>query len=99
MCLKIDLPKVEELEHELNYCSVHFATHFLYALEIVAYKHPEESIRAIAYAYYYRVVYELWHFRVETETNLDIRLSDVDRSPTVKECPKDIRKDKYINLG
>jgi hypothetical protein len=99
MCSKNELPTVEEMEHELNYCSVHFATHFLYALEIVAYKHSEETIRNLAYRYYKGIISELWHLHVEKEEELDIRLSDVDRQPAIKECPKDTRKDKYINLG
>lgn len=99
MCSRTDLPLVEELEHGINYCSVHFATHFLYALEIVGYKHKEEHVRNIAYRYYDGIVNELWHLHIEKEEELDVRLSDVDRQPTVKECLKDERKDKYINLG
>lgn len=99
MCSMAELPKLEELEHELNYCSVHFATHFLYAVEIVAYKHSDQDVRAIAYSYYSRIVSELWHLRVETEKNLNIRLSDVDREPEIKECPKDAKNDKYIYRG
>lgn len=99
MCSKLGLPSLEELEHELNYCSVHFATHFLYALEIISYKHPESCIRDIAIQYYGGILSELWHLHIETEQELDIRLSDVDRQPIIKECPKDPKKDKYINLG
>jgi hypothetical protein len=99
MCNKIKMPTIEELEHELNYCSVHFATHFLYCMEIIAYYHPEDSIRKTAYRYYEGIVGELWHLRIETESKLDIRLADVDREPTIKECPKDSKQDKYINYG
>lgn len=99
MCDKKELPTVEELEHELNYCSVHFATHFLYALEIVAYYHPEASIQIQALRYYSGIVNELWHFNIENKTQLDTRLADVDRQPVIKECPKDEKMDKYIANG
>ena len=99
MCSKLGLPSLEELEHELNYCSVHFATHFLYGMEIIAYKHPESCIRDTAFQYYFGITSELWHMHVETVGELDIRLADVDREPIIKECPKDSRKDKYINFG
>lgn len=99
MCDKKKLPTVEELEHELNYCSVHFATHFLYALEIIAYYHPNLCIQKQALRYYAGIVCELWHFHIETKNNLDIRLADVDRKPVIKECPKDEKMDKYIANG
>lgn len=89
MCEKKKLPKLEDLEHELNYCSVHFATHFLYALEIIAYKHPFPKERKTALRYYEGVIAELWHLGIESEEELDIRLSDVDREPIVKECPRE----------
>lgn len=99
MCNKAEIPKVEDLEHEMNYCSVHFATHFLYAIEIIAYKHPDKCTRSIAKRYYEGIVEELWHLRVEDETQLDNRLADVNRKPTIKECPKNQSQDKYINFG
>lgn len=99
MCNKKEMPTIEELEHEINYCSVHFATHFLYALEIIAYCHPEQPIRCRAMYYYRGIVEELWHLKIESKEQLYTRLADVDRAPVVKQCPVDERADKYINYG
>lgn len=99
MCNKTKFPSIEELEHELNYCSMHFVTHFLYAMEIIAYKHPENSVKIIAKRYYEGIVEEILHFKIESKEQLDNRLSDVDRVPFIKECPKDETKDVYINSG
>lgn len=99
MCEKNILPNVEEIEHEINYCSVHFATHFLYAMEIIAYKHPDKKIREKAYSYYESIVKHQWHFNTETEDQLDNRLADVDRSEKINKCPKNVKDDKYINYG
>jgi len=78
----------EGLEHELNYCSMHFTTHFLYAIEIIKYKHPEKEVRRIASNYYRGVVVEICHFDIETEKSLDVRLSDVDKEEEeITECP------------
>ena len=99
MCEKKTLPEIEDIENEINYCSVHFATHFVYALEIIAYKHPEDCIKRIAQKYYNKIVSELWHFNIESEFDLDTRLADVDRKPVIKECPKDESKDRYLRIG
>ena len=96
MCKKKQLPELADIENEINYCSVHFATHLVYGLEIIAYKHDDPEIRSIAMKYYSGIVCELWHFRSETEDRLDIRLSDVDRKPKIKECPKDEKDDPYL---
>jgi len=99
MCTKKEMPEVEELEHELNYCSVHFASHFLYALEIIGYMHPDSEIRALGIKYYEGITKDLWHFNCETKKQLKIRLADVDHTPVVKECPKEEYNDRYINYG
>lgn len=96
MCRKDELPLIEDLENEINYCSVHFATHFVYALEIVAGKHPDREIGRIAFNYYRGIVAELWHFNLETNKELDIRLADVDREPVIPECPVDESEDTYL---
>jgi len=97
MCSKIKLPSWEDLDNEINYCSVHFATHFLYALEIIAYKHPEPKVKQKAMILYQGIVHYQMHFNPETQEQLDIRLADVDRTPKIKECPKDESKDRYIS--
>ncbi len=77
MCRKKGLPTFLDLTNELNYCSMHFATHLLYALEIIGYKHPNQEIRDIAFGYYSNVVEGVYHFNPETEKELDVRLADV----------------------
>lgn len=81
MCSKDDLPSIEDLENELNYCSMHFVTHFLYGLEIIGYKHPESQIATIAWRYYKSFVEEICHFGLETEKQLDVRLADNAKVP------------------
>lgn len=98
MCDKKKMPTYEELEHELNYCSVHFATHFLYALEIIGQMHPDRCVQDIAFGYYESIVCGLWHFNIETEIELKTRLADVNREPVIKKCPKE-SYDCYINKG
>lgn len=93
MCDKGKLPTIEDLENEINYCSVHFATHFVYSLEIIAYKHPELCIRQIAMNYYRGLVQEIWHFKMEDEDELDVRLADVDKPKKLPQCPVN---DRYV---
>ncbi len=85
MCRRKRLPKWEKLENELNYCSVHFFTHFLYALEIIGYKHPEEDKRTIAMGYYENLVNSMSHLNIETEKELDLRLADMEDVPLLFE--------------
>jgi len=91
MCSKKDLPSLEDIENEINYCSMHYTTHFCYALEIIAYKYPltdkkNMNVRQIAMNYYRGIVAELLHFGIETEEDMSIRLADVGREP-IKKCP------------
>lgn len=96
MCRKEKLPDWTDLENELNYCSLHFTTHFLYALEIVHYKHPEETVRKQAGFFYWGIVREMCHFEVEREKELDVRLADVEEVPDIKDFALDILKECEI---
>jgi hypothetical protein len=95
MCKKDGLPTPEDLENELNYCSMHCVTHFLYALEIIGYRHPDKEVRRIAYNLYKDLVWGIMHFNVEASNDLHRRLSDVDREIEVQVCPPE-SKDRYI---
>lgn len=95
MCRQSELPTFNILDNELNYCSVHFATHFLYALEIIGYKHPDEDVRRIAIGYYANIVESLWHLNAEQEREMDIRLADVTREEPPAPCPPR-RRDSYL---
>lgn len=70
-----DLPSLQDIEKEFEFCSIHFATHFLYALEIIGYKHPDVEPSNIALDYYKGLVRGM-HFNVEFEEEMDKRLDD-----------------------
>lgn len=92
MCRKKELPSFMDLQNELNYCSMHFATHFLYSLEIIGYKHPNQEIRDIAFGYYSNIVEGTYHFNLEKEKELDIRLSDKEEVQTLKDLVETSKK-------
>jgi len=91
MCRKKELPAFEDLHNEVNYCSMHFSTHFLYSLEIIGYKHPNKEVRDIAFGYYFNLVEGYYHFNVETEKELDIRLADKEEVQSLEEFIKETR--------
>lgn len=102
MCKKIDLPTWEDLDNEFNYLTIHFATHFLYALEIIGYKHPDPDVRKTAKTLYEGLVNLQMHLNIEREEDLDRRLADVSKkelpdifkeAPQPKVCPTN---DRYI---
>jgi hypothetical protein len=58
---------LSELEHELEYLSLHYFGHFIHALEIIGYMHPDEGKRFIAnYAYNYCCT-QILHLPIEPE--------------------------------
>ena len=73
---EVKLPTLDDIEYELEYCTLHFVFHFVYGLEIMAYKHPDKSIRDQAMYYYKGISEEILHFNIETEDQLDKRLVD-----------------------
>lgn len=54
---------------------LHFQTHFMHAVEIMGYKHPDIHVREWWNYIYHRFV-SAWHLNAETEEELDNRLSD-----------------------
>ncbi len=72
----VPLPSLDEIEYELEYCTLHFTFHFTYGLEIIAYKHPEAEIRKTAMYFYKGIIEEILHFNIETEEQMDGRLQD-----------------------
>ena len=67
-----------------------------YALEIIAYKHPDGEVAATAWKLYNGITSELLHFNPETKEQLDIRLSDVDRPKKPVPCPINETEDPYL---
>lgn len=53
----------------------HYTTHFMHAVEIVGYKHPDLEIREFWFDLYVRMVHAL-HTWPETEAQMDLRLGD-----------------------
>jgi hypothetical protein len=102
MCRKDSIPGWAELDNEINYLTLHYVTHFIYAIEIVAYKHPNEEVQAIAMELYEGLVKYQMHFEIESEDAMDTRLADVDdkvmpdifaEAPRPPKCPIN---DSYI---
>jgi hypothetical protein len=62
------LRSVDELPH-------HYQMHFMHAVEIVGYKHPDLFVRAWWHKTYLRLVHD-FHLFPESEADLDARLSD-----------------------
>ena len=63
---EIFLPPVEELEKELEHSPCHFVHHFADALAVIAYSHPDEGVRLIAFGYHYYIAEEIFHFVPES---------------------------------
>ncbi len=72
---EIVLPDIEDLKEEVGYCTMHYFTHLIHALEIIGYKHPDKSIRDIGEKYYLGLV-DFAHLSPETKEQLDKRLED-----------------------
>ncbi len=53
----------------------HFQMHFMHAVEILGYKHPDSDIRLFWYLIYLRLVNDL-HLHPESKAELDARLGD-----------------------
>lgn len=66
---------VSQYLRELDAIPHHFQLHFMHAVEIVGYKHPEERNRRWWHSVYVRLVHDM-HLHPETERELDERLGD-----------------------
>lgn len=72
---EIVLPDIEDLKEEVGYCTMHYFTHLMHALEIIGYKHPDKFIRDMGEKYYLGLV-DFAHLNPETKEQLDKRLED-----------------------
>lgn len=66
---------VDEYLRTLDAIPHHFQLHFMHAVEILGYKHPDDDIRLWWNAVYLRLVNDM-HLHPETEEELDSRLGD-----------------------
>ena len=62
------------LDH-LDSLPLHYHLHFMHAVEIVGYKHPDPNVRARWNALYLTLVDDM-HLNPETEAQMDARLND-----------------------
>lgn len=69
-------PTLKKIQEELRYTTVHYASHFLYGLEILGYNHPNQNISRKARKIYEELVKDL-HLNPETKPQLEKRLRDV----------------------
>lgn len=70
------LPTGDELFEELEYMTVHYFAHFLHALEVVGYCHPDGDVASVALDYYARLVNGL-HLKPESAERMHTRLSGI----------------------
>ena len=71
-----DLPELTEkgpLAMELEFCSQHFYSHLMHALEVIAYQHPGVS-EAEEATYLFKGMCSLFHLPVETIDHFEQRL-------------------------
>lgn len=74
MQLPDQLPTVEEMYDDLEYATIHYFTHFLHTLEVIAYRHPHDDVADIALNYYTRLV-SMLHLSPEPPARMVRRLS------------------------
>ena len=66
---------VQEYLRSVDAMPHHFQMHFMHAVEILGYKHPDAEVRLWWHALYLRLVND-FHLHPETEAELDERLGD-----------------------
>lgn len=60
---------------EFGHLPLHWYTHAMHALEVIAYRHPDAHIKAVANALYQAMVFGL-HLSIETKSEMVERLSE-----------------------
>lgn len=66
--------EIKDFAHDLDDYPMHWVIHFLHAVEIIGYKHPEEEVKMWWNYLYEQMVKEGLHLNPETERELDMRL-------------------------
>lgn len=56
---------IDAIQQELEYTTVHYYSHVVHALEIIAYEHPEHAVAEPAFRLYYELGPVLMHMRAE----------------------------------
>ena len=72
------LPTFEELEKELEYCSVHYVHHLTQALKVISIGYVWCDVDGCKYAddLYRNIVMELLHLHPESDASFCVRLQD-----------------------
>ena len=83
-------PHVDEYISRLDAIPAHFQRHFMHAIEILGYKHPDYSTRLFWHSVYCRLAKEM-HLGPESEVEMDARLSD-DRTQWLERSDSATRK-------
>ena len=73
--LEISHPLLEELQRDLEYCTMHYYCHLMHAMGIIGHNHPEEKTKNIAINYYAAMV-DFLHLNPETKDQMNKRLED-----------------------
>lgn len=60
---------------EFGHLPLHWNTHVMHALEVIAYRHPDLNVSKLAYRMYHKMVHGL-HLNVETKEQMIQRLSE-----------------------
>lgn len=66
---------IKEYIQNLDAIPAHFQRHFMHAIEILGYKHPDQDIQMFWYEIYIRLAREM-HLGPESEADMDKRLGD-----------------------
>lgn len=72
---EVPLPERNELQRDLEYCTMHYYSHLMHAIQIVGYKHPDQEIAKKANTYYELLV-DFLHLNPETREQMNKRLED-----------------------
>lgn len=65
------------LAKELEFCSQHFYSHLMHALEVVAYRHPLDIVNHRAFSLYFGMC-NLLHLPVELKSSFEYRLRTIE---------------------
>lgn len=70
------LPAPQELDKELEHCTVHFVHHFADGLAVIAHNHPDYEAANYAASLHYHIAEELFHFVPESRDTFILRHRD-----------------------
>lgn len=60
---------------EFGHLPQHWYSHAMHALEVISYRHPDQTVSAIAFRLYEKMVHNM-HLNIETQEQMVLRLSE-----------------------